>query len=401
MTDPGLGNYLGEDTVSNFVLFIADSVRYDYLPDDIASTGISAKAISPSTWTASSLPSILTSTYPSQHKTWGFSGRLASKPYILDRSQAGIDVTNVWGGDYPDDEKPTLSLLNEERNTTLHKLTPPFVLVVHDHGGHPPYGLREDGFGEDVNQFFNRNAGNEPKIKTKYEEGIAQSGARFLSLRDELEESGLLNDTLLVYTSDHGEILGEYFGFYGHNAPLVPELVEVPIVFTGAELPAEGEIASLISPIDIVPTALTSMGLNTPERMVGRDLITENNSSRELRSEVWKTTRINRVAQYAATSLWDDRGGIVKHLGNTVQRINYGLGFHLYLEASSVISRANLIGNIIEVIRIYAPTHVEWNDTSNLNLAESSLAKTEFFRDGISDDIEVDKERLRRLGYLE
>jgi arylsulfatase A-like enzyme len=47
---------------------------------------------------------------------------------------------------------------------------------------------------------------------------------------------GILDDSLVIFTSDHGELLGEYNGLYHHQTPVVPELVYVPLAFAGAEL---------------------------------------------------------------------------------------------------------------------------------------------------------------------
>jgi hypothetical protein len=72
---------------------------------------------------------------------------------------------------------------------------------------------------------------------------------------DELEERGILEDTLVIITSDHGELLGERYLFkdrYDHNIPPLKPIVQVPTIFYNYE----ADIDSMRL-IDLFPTALS------------------------------------------------------------------------------------------------------------------------------------------------
>lgn len=75
----------------------------------------------------------------------------------------------------------------------------------------------------------------------------------------ELEGSGQLDDTLILFSSDHGELLGDY-GCYGKrsfhdSAARIPLLARYPRAFA-----AGGRCAAPASLVDIASTALTAAG---------------------------------------------------------------------------------------------------------------------------------------------
>lgn len=84
-------------------------------------------------------------------------------------------------------------------------------------------------------------------------------------LMAELERLGLYRDSLILFTSDHGEGLGEHGGF-GHVENLSDGLIRVPLIIKlpqgdprRAQLEARAQ--RLVSQIDLVPTVLAVAGL--------------------------------------------------------------------------------------------------------------------------------------------
>ncbi|ABL88662.1 sulfatase [Pyrobaculum islandicum DSM 4184] len=61
-----------------------------------------------------------------------------------------------------------------------------------------------------------------------YPRAVGLASRRVFELLDVLEDGGLLDDSLVVVASDHGQLLGE-FGLVGHLALLSDELVRVPL----------------------------------------------------------------------------------------------------------------------------------------------------------------------------
>jgi arylsulfatase A-like enzyme len=98
-----------------------------------------------------------------------------------------------------------------------------------------------------------------------------------------LESSGLFDDTLIVVTSDHGELLGEQ-GRWSHQLYVDEPLMNVPLVLKlprGARAGTAVD-APLASNLDVYATVLAAAGAPIPlEDELSRDLVQENPAPRE------------------------------------------------------------------------------------------------------------------------
>jgi arylsulfatase A-like enzyme len=328
--------------VSNILIFISDSLRFDHLPERIKSRSTWGRAIAASTFTGSGYPSILTGKYPSNHRVWALTETLAEKPQILQVApHFGIDATTVWGPVSEPANKPPIRMCLETENTTLSEIETPFVLVVHDTGGHMQYGRRKRDDWDSHENFFDELCGQPDRIKQLYQEGVEKSVDRFFELCRGLKSRGQFENTLIVLTSDHGELLGEYGGLYDHGAPIVPELVSVPMAFLGAELPTDEQLKPLLSTTDIVPTAFTALDEPLPPSLDGSDLWNgkrEKIENRILQSEIWRDPDYP-IMSYKANSAWTRDGGVVHHLNSMPSRLAYLLAYEYYYASYANIVR--------------------------------------------------------------
>jgi len=88
-------------------------------------------------------------------------------------------------------------------------------------------------------------------------------------LAEAVEALGLDRDTILVFTSDHGEM----FGAHGRRAKNIfyDEAVRVPFLLRyGDALPA-GKNGACLNTVDIMPTLLSMMNLPVPDSVEGTD----------------------------------------------------------------------------------------------------------------------------------
>ncbi|ATG50784.1 hypothetical protein CFK38_04035 [Brachybacterium vulturis] len=158
----------------------------------------------------------------------------------------------------------------------------PFALAVSWNPPHPPFDQLPHGVHE---QFAGR--GEELLVRPNVTEGIRAEAARvapqyFTAVHEidqqvgriveALAQRGLTEDTLVVFTSDHGTQLGSH-GRLDKNVPL-EESMRIPLIVGGPSHLAPGRSSALIGSLDMAPTLLGLVGLadSIPARMVGEDL---------------------------------------------------------------------------------------------------------------------------------
>jgi choline-sulfatase len=86
-----------------------------------------------------------------------------------------------------------------------------------------------------------------------------------------LEETGQLDDTLVLYTSDHGDSLGEH-GMWAKSI-LYEDAAHVPLVVAGPGVPRGADIETAVAHVDLVPTMLEIAGGDRPSRLRGHSLL--------------------------------------------------------------------------------------------------------------------------------
>ena len=87
-----------------------------------------------------------------------------------------------------------------------------------------------------------------------------------------LEEKGLAENTLVIFTSDHGEWLGEHLR-YGKGYPGADVVSRVPLLMRppgGASQP--GKASQIVEAVDVVPTILATAGIQIPSQVQGESL---------------------------------------------------------------------------------------------------------------------------------
>lgn len=112
-------------------------------------------------------------------------------------------------------------------------------------------------------------------IRAHYDSGAFALDMHLGLFLEGLEQRGILDNTLVILTADHGEDLQEH-GYFDHRSNLRDTTTRVPLVIWGAGVPAEarGTVrADITQAIDIVPTLLGAAGAQVPAGARGRDLL--------------------------------------------------------------------------------------------------------------------------------
>ena len=88
---------------------------------------------------------------------------------------------------------------------------------------------------------------------------------------DELKRTGQLDNTVFVYTSDHGESLGEHGLWYKNN--LYDNAANIPLVMAGAGLPKGEVVNTPVAHVDLAYTLLELAGAQVPSSLRGHSLL--------------------------------------------------------------------------------------------------------------------------------
>ena len=296
----------------------------------VAESAFFDQAYSATSWTMPSLASYMTGVYPSVHgllkaphdvdqnalpdefitlaealRNAGMrTAAITAQPWISQRTgltQGFDEVRTVSDAADPHEARELTFALIEwlEQNRAA-----PFFLYAHYMGPHAPYNAPEPYRGRytrdlqltDVVRGFHEAYATSNQVQAyaeitgiaeedglsrqdvayltaEYDEKVAFTDAQLGVLFVWLRESGLLDETLLIVTADHGEAFFEHRTIF-HGQNLHQELLHVPLIL---RLPGEGATARRIHRvaelIDIYPTILALLDEAPQSHIQGRSLL--------------------------------------------------------------------------------------------------------------------------------
>jgi choline-sulfatase len=149
----------------------------------------------------------------------------------------------------------------------LGKIPQPFLAYFHFMPPHAPYKTHRDfyrRFAEDgwkpipkpMDIFSREEDYNYEELKaarTDYDEFILYADREFGRFYDNLEKSGLLENTWVVLTSDHGEMFER--GIQGHFSPVLYQpVIRVPLMIFEPGRKTREDVYSNTSAVDVLPT---------------------------------------------------------------------------------------------------------------------------------------------------
>lgn len=111
------------------------------------------------------------------------------------------------------------------------------------------------------------------RIKSYYYGMISLNDKYLGRVLEVLAETGQADRTVVVFCSDHGEMLGDH-GLLFKGGYFYDEVVHVPCVIRApGKLPAGRRVRDLVEEIDVMPTVLELLGVRVPEAVQGRSLM--------------------------------------------------------------------------------------------------------------------------------
>lgn len=380
--------------IENVYVYVADAVRWDSLPAELRARGLTTKTIAASIHSPASFASIVTGSYPPTHGVTDFESQLPETLRTLfDCDGYNTDFVNTLGP--ADGHDPIYSVLNQapdDRSDPFKNVSEPFILMERAQGGHAPYGQH----GGTAAEYFetHRNAPIDT-LRDSYQKGIRSDAEQFRDRLETLEENGWLSDTLVIYTSDHGELLGEG-GMFGHNGPIRPELVYVPTVFVHPRLPAQ-EVEVPFGHTDILSTVAESLN-------VFEEVSPEHHDNRTNRRYSFYETEFQLPGFGPQTmrykSVWNDDGGAVLTETPRWIRAIGALDDLLDSQQRFLTRRRAFIFNLLNSYRArrqqFGSPEFKFNTKTDLETVYTALNTS------VEDSVELSEEacnRLHDLGY--
>lgn len=148
-----------------------------------------------------------------------------------------------------------------------------FFLFLHTYEAHAPYkpkGGTLDLFQEISEE--ERAANRYAPFMREYAAEIRYLDEVLSELIEDLERLALLERSVLIVTSDHGEEFGEHDSM-GHSKTVYDEVLRVPLILVAPGLvPAGRRVPEQVSLVDVKPTLLDLLGIPAPAEMHGTSL---------------------------------------------------------------------------------------------------------------------------------
>jgi arylsulfatase A-like enzyme len=264
--------------------------------DYLASTGVRfSRVVSQSSWTKSSMASMLTGTWPRKNGVlrWnhGLSAQVQTPAEVL--KQAGFRTAGIWRNGWVGNNfgfgqgfDTYLRAMPTQTPAKFQRATP---------SASPLLGTDED-LTVAAQEFLRTYRGERFFLylhymdvhQYAYDESSALFGTSYSDTYDnairwvdrnlavvvkELQDLEIWNRTLIVVASDHGEGFLEH-GLEGHAKTLYGEVVYVPwIIAFPFELDPGLVVEETVGNVDIWPTLYALLGIDPPHAMDGRSLV--------------------------------------------------------------------------------------------------------------------------------
>ena len=201
---------------------------------------------------------------------FSFIHRLLDRVGLLETDKGGELVAEsfeAWARHRPaDSRRPAFVFLNFiEAHFPYHQLPHDYLWRFTD----APYGkLRQISLDTLGAQFGGEIPAVEDvaePVRDMYDGGVAYTSALLARVVEALRKRGTLDRTVLVVLADHGEILGERAGFFGHGPSLYQESVSVPLLVRyPPRIPRGAQVTVPVSTLGVFATILDLADLEAP-----------------------------------------------------------------------------------------------------------------------------------------
>jgi arylsulfatase A-like enzyme len=159
----------------------------------------------------------------------------------------------------------------------IRQATPEKEAAQHPWLGHYLYDQRGDGYRYGANSKHNLSLSDQEvrQIKATYYGMMSEVDAQVGRLIDHLKQLDCYDDTLIIFTSDHGDHLGDHWMFAKYS--YFDQTFHIPLIIRDPSQQADdtrGTVVDAFSEsVDIMPTILQAIGAKIPEQCDGHSLL--------------------------------------------------------------------------------------------------------------------------------
>jgi len=398
------------DKIENILVYMPDSLRWDHRHPFIGDDGVPIKTAAHSTYTFTSMPSMLTGYLPNHHGVYSQRHSLQFDPaeeglFNIDSLNTYFKANQILAGHFHDAADKVWRHFDESHDVShIDDLEPPFLYFKADSGGHAPYDNGKE-YGSGWEFLYDTAQDSESSFRDYYKNSVQNSAGRLEQMLSELEERGLRESTLVIVTSDHGEHLWEYGGIVGHLHPATPELIHVPTILRHPRID-EAELPKFIHHVDLVPTIFQFLGVDDPYARDGRDFLADDYKPRPAINLTQyypgKLSDYGEPSIYTQESVWDADGG---HVFNR-RSIPFRFAFFV---VDQIIERKAIGGkwqgfhpnSLKHSLPLYLYSHLQHGTPSfNKDTAEELLSNMKSIEGATTELDQETEERLEDLGYI-
>lgn len=174
-------------------------------------------------------------------------------------------------------EEPWVLVVNVEPPHSPLTALPEFWHMYDGLADLPEYGADHSAaqhpYAQDLRYYFNTAEATEEDIRGMrqgYYAAVTFVDQQLGRLIDALEQSGQLDNTVLAYTTDHGEMLGKFGLWWKHC--LYEDVARIPLVVAGPGFEAGARVQTPVNLLDFQATIFAAVGAERPAHWRGEPL---------------------------------------------------------------------------------------------------------------------------------
>ena len=201
-------------------------------------------------------------------------------------------------------------------------------------------------------------------------------------LRSVIQKFELNKNTLIIITADHGEGFFEH-GMLGHSYTLYQETIHIPLIVKLPHSTKEEIFTPQVNLVDIYPSILQLLPIDSPEHLVGKPFLSEDGIGRGLSEKEGRDYSFSELGSFKSKAILTDGWKYIYNYNNETEQ--------LYKLKEDPLETNNLAEKETMRCRNLKAQMFEW---------VSNAKKYPVKDQGYSFTLE-EKEKLEALGYIE